>query len=121
MTRKTPKPSDVRDFLPLSAQDFQVLLVLAEGPTHGYAIVQAASVAFPGEPALEIGSLYRIVSRMLADGLIEETAPPEDRPRDGRARRFYRTTRFGVRVARAEASRLRAILGSTLATRLREH
>ena len=43
---------------------------------HGYGIVQAADEAFPDQPPLDVGSLYRIVSRMLHDGLIREVPPP---------------------------------------------
>ena len=98
------------DFLPLSALDFQVLAVLVRGPLHGYAIVQATQERFPDQPVLEIGSLYRIISRMLDDGLIEEVAKPEDVPESGRKRRFYRATELGVAVLRAEADRVRSLL-----------
>jgi len=101
---------DVGDYLPLSALDFQVLAVLARGPLHGYAIVQATQQQFPDQPALEVGSLYRIISRMLDGGLIEEVAKPEGVPESGRKRRFYRATELGVVVLRAEADRVRSLL-----------
>jgi len=108
------------EFLPLSPQDFQVLLVLRNEPRHGYGIVQAAAEQFPTEPALEIGSLYRIVSRMLNQGLIREVSRPRQQPIDGRKRRFYKVTELGLSVARAEAVRLQTLLHSAQATELLE-
>ena len=100
-------------FLPLTVLDFQVLALLAEGPCHGYGVVQAAQARYPDQPALEIGSLYRIIARMLEDGLIEETERPADVAESGRKRRFYRATRLGVSVLRAEAERMRSLLAAT--------
>lgn len=96
----------------MTALDFQVLSLLVEGPCHGYGIVQAAESRYPDQPALEIGSLYRIVARMLDDGLIEEVAKPAGVPESGRKRRFYRATELGTSVLRAEAERLRSLLAA---------
>lgn len=112
--------SEPHQFLPLSPQDFQVLLVLKNEPRHGYGIVQSAGEQFPAEPALEIGSLYRIVSRMLDQGLIREVGRPHQQPIDGRKRRFYKVTELGLAVARAEAARLRTLLHSPQAVELLE-
>jgi PadR family transcriptional regulator len=107
---------EAESYLPLSPQDFEVLVLLVEGPLHGYGIVQAAE-AGGGVTALELGSLYRIIGRMLEDGLIEEVDPPEA-PADGRRRRFYGATVLGHAVARAEARRLRALLSTPRVSRL---
>ena len=37
-----PKPKNPEDFLPLRPVEFEVLLVLAEGDSHGYAIMNEA-------------------------------------------------------------------------------
>ena len=111
-------PNSINDFLPMSPLDFQVLLLLQTEPRHGYGIVQAGDRLFPSEPPLEIGSLYRIVSRMLEGGLIKEVSRPPDSPRDARKRRFYQATKLGMAVARAEAARMRAILESPHAAEL---
>jgi DNA-binding PadR family transcriptional regulator len=50
---------DPRSFLPLSALDFQVLVVLSGRARHGYGIVQATERLFPDQPAVDAGSLYR--------------------------------------------------------------
>jgi PadR family transcriptional regulator, regulatory protein PadR len=99
-------------FLPLTPLDFQVLTLLATRELHGYGIAQAADDAFPGQPPLDIGSLYRIVSRMLNDGLIREVKAPPAAPEDRRVRRYYAATELGRAVVRAEAARMRALLAS---------
>jgi len=112
------KLNKTNDFLPMSPLDFQVLLLLQGEPRHGYGIVQAGEELFPSEPPLEIGSLYRIVSRMLDSGLIGEVNPPPESPNDARRRRFYQATEIGVAVARAEATRMHALLDSPQAAEL---
>ena len=75
----TPKPNGPNNFLPLKPLDFQVLTVLAPRELHGYGIVQAAQEQFPDQPPLELGSLYRIISRMLDQKLIREVKAPTSR------------------------------------------
>ena len=113
-----PKSHRYQHFLPLGPLDFQVLTLLAGGELHGYGIVQAAAESFPDQPALEIGSLYRIISRLLDDQMIREVDPPRSDPGDRRVRRYYTITPLGRQVTRAEAERLRAMLASPAALRL---
>jgi DNA-binding PadR family transcriptional regulator len=101
-----------RRHLPLPTPDFQVLTLLATRPLHGYGLIQASGELFPGQAPLDVGTLYRIISRMLDQRLIREVRPPGDAPEDRRARRFYLATELGRDVARAEAARLRALLAS---------
>lgn len=108
----------VEALLPLAPLDFQVLTLLADRELHGYAIIQAAMDAFPGQPILEIGSLYRIIARMLDQKLIREVNAPAESATDQRVRRFYTTTDLGRAVVRAEATRLRALLASPATLRL---
>jgi DNA-binding PadR family transcriptional regulator len=98
-----------RDFLPLSPADFQLLLVLLTGERHAYGISQAASEQARGRVPLELGSLYRMLSRLRETGLIEEDPVARPSP-SGPARKVYRITALGRDVARAEADRLRAVL-----------
>jgi DNA-binding PadR family transcriptional regulator len=116
----TPRTTEPSRFLPLPPLDFQVLSVLATRELHGYAIVQAAAEALPGQPRLDVGSLYRIISRMLDERLIREVKPPRGGPSDNRVRRFYTATDLGRAVARAEALRLQALLTSAVTLRLLE-
>jgi DNA-binding PadR family transcriptional regulator len=91
---------------PLPPAAFHILLAVAEQDRHGYGIIQEVAARTRGEVRLSAGTLYRSISRMLEQGLIEETRPrpaPED---DDERRRYYRITPFGARVARAETRRL---------------
>lgn len=100
-----PDPSDL---LPLSPQVFQILLALAAGDQHGYAIMQEVAARSGGKLRLSPGTLYGCIKRMLEQGMIVELSDRE-RPRgpeDDERRRYYRLTPFGRKVARAEAARL---------------
>lgn len=114
----TPKSKSPKDFLPLASLDFQILALLAGQALHGYGIVQAAAGSFPEQPALEIGSLYRIISRLLHEGLIREVDAPRTEPDDRRVRRYYTATALGRKVAGTEAERLQTLLASPLMVRL---
>jgi DNA-binding PadR family transcriptional regulator len=101
-----------RSFLPLKPVDLQLLLSLAESERHGYGLVQAIAERTDGLVALEPGNLYRVIKRLLADGLVAETdrrAVPE---LDDERRRYYRITPLGGRVLAAEIARLQALVSS---------
>jgi DNA-binding PadR family transcriptional regulator len=101
------------DHLPLTPAVFHVLLALADGDAHGYAIMKEVEARTGGEVRLGTGTLYGIVKRLLADGLVRESAAAStDR------RRVYRLTPFGRRVALAEAERLRDMVLAAQAKRL---
>ena len=109
MTSATNELRDPAKHLPLSPKDFQVLMVVFDQPLHGYGIVKA-STDESGQAVLDLGSLYRIISRLIKQGLIEDvTAEQADSKRQ---RRYYRATDLGRRVTRAEAARLRELLES---------
>ena len=97
---------------PLSATDFHVLMVLAEGPSYGYGIMKAVDEHSGGAVSPEIGSMYRVLSRLLGEGWVEETPPPKGaRPgARGLPRRYYALTPEGRAVAMAEASRLAEVV-----------
>ncbi len=101
-----------REYLPLKPTDFQVLLVLCEGPLHAYGISKAVEEQLKGRVRLEIGSLYRMMGRLTTIGLVEEVNGPKRHPQGSPAqrRRTYRITKLGRRVARAEAYRLQEVL-----------
>ncbi|HZD05063.1 MAG TPA: PadR family transcriptional regulator, partial [Longimicrobiales bacterium] len=105
-------PSPTEPHLPLSATDFHVLLVLWDGALYGYAIMKAVEEESGGAVVPEIGSLYRVLARLMGEGLVEEAdAPDEPGPHPGRARKYYRLTGQGRSAARAEAARLKDVLG----------
>ena len=90
---------------PLTPAMFNVLLALAEEDLHGYAILKEVAEQTAGEVQLSTGTLYGIIKRLLADGLIRESGLSAKDKEDER-RRLYELTAFGRDVARAEAARL---------------
>jgi len=98
------------DMLPLTPAVFQILLVLAGGERHGYAIMKEVEANTDGRMQLGPGTLYRSIKRMLSDGLIEESAERPDPALDDERRRYYRLTALGRRVAGAEAERLAGLV-----------
>jgi DNA-binding PadR family transcriptional regulator len=93
----------------MSATDFHVLLVLAIEDLYGYAIMKAVEAQSRGAVAPEIGSLYRVLARLMKVGLVVEldVPDPEAEPQRGRPRRYYRITPAGRAALRVEAERLR--------------
>lgn len=111
---------DPRDFLPLKPLDLQLLLALTEEERHGYGLVQAVSDRTDGLITLEPGNLYRVVKRLLDDGLVAESArrePPgaPDGDDQRQRRRYYRITALGQRVLAAELRRLDQLVRSQAA------
>ena len=102
---------DPATLLPLKQATYQILLALDDGELlHGYAIMQAISSMTGGRESILPGTLYAALARMVDEGLVEESAPRQDDASGGPARRYYRRTKFGRAVARAESERLRALL-----------
>jgi DNA-binding PadR family transcriptional regulator len=102
---------DPATLLPLKQATYQILLALDEGELlHGYAIMQAISDMTSGRDTILPGTLYAALARMVDDGLVEESAPREVDSSGGPPRRYYRRTKFGRAVARAESERLRGLL-----------
>ena len=98
--------NDPNDSLPLSPYTFHILMALARGEMHGYAIMVDVEERTDGQIIIGPGTLYSSVKRMLKAGWIEESDDRPDPDLDDERRRYYRLTDFGLRVARAEADRL---------------
>lgn len=105
MPRPVVEP-DPESLLPLPSATFYILMALAAGDRHGYAIIQDVARRTNGRLHLGAGTLYRSLQRMVEQGLIVEVPEPAGVARDDERRRYYRITRFGDAVARAEALRL---------------
>jgi DNA-binding PadR family transcriptional regulator len=98
---------DPDSLLPLTPAMFYVMVALADGQTHGYAMLKEVEQLTSGAVRLSTGTLYGIIKRLLADGLIREAASGAG---DDERRRSYELTAFGRDVARAEAARLEETL-----------
>jgi DNA-binding PadR family transcriptional regulator len=94
------------DFLPLTPAMFHILLALADRERHGYDIMREVDERTAGKVRLGPGTLYGSIKRMLNDGLIDELDERPDPELDDERRRYYRLSKFGYRVAVAEAERL---------------
>ena len=92
--------------LPLTQAVFHILLALADGEKHGYAIMQEVGERTDGTVRMGPGKLYGSIQRMLKDGLIVEVQERGEQAPGEERRRYYALSSFGLRVLRAEARRL---------------
>jgi len=110
--------TQVSEWLPLREPTFFILLGLARGEKHGYAIMKDVDELSRGRVRLSTSTLYEALARLLDRGLIERLDVIEagvgkrqaTQPRPGRPRKFYRLTRMGWRVLEAETDRLQALV-----------
>jgi len=105
-----PPPSP-ESLTPLSAA---ILFALADGASHGYAIIKEIEELTNGEMRPNTGSTYLALHRLLEEGLIVESAVKGEDAR----RRYYRLTDRGREAARAEARRLAQLVRVASAKRL---
>jgi DNA-binding PadR family transcriptional regulator len=96
----------VERFLPLTPAAFSIMLALASGEKHGYAMMQEISDISAGALRIGPGTLYYTLKRLLVAKVIQESGERPDPTLDDERRRYYRLTALGQRVVRAEAARL---------------
>ena len=104
------KSTDPREFLPLHANWFHILLSLVGSEQHGYVILQEVIERTNGAGRLWPATLYGSLKRLISGGLIEES---EERPApelDDARRRYYKLTRLGKRVLELECERLEGMV-----------
>jgi DNA-binding PadR family transcriptional regulator len=110
-----PDEALLNDVLPLTSTVFHVLVALAEGPRHGYAVAQEVEELTEGRIVEELtegrivmgpGTLYGSLSRMQEAGLIVEAENPGEDGVHAERRRYYRMTPLGTAALRAESERL---------------
>lgn len=97
---------------PLSEPAFFILLSLAGGPLHGYAVMKQAEQLSEGRLTLSVSTLYTALNRLQEQGLIERVEPDDDGPRPGLPRKVYRLTRQGLGALDAEALRLNGLVAA---------
>ncbi len=116
----TRSESSVSESYPLRQPTFYILLSLAPGEKHGYAILQDVKEISQDKVRLSTSTLYEALARLLDQGLIEridESGSNEKRSgavqnHPGRPRKSYRLTRRGWRVLEAETSRLQTLVAA---------
>ena len=104
------QPTSAAAFLPLKPRVFMILLVLRDGPAHGYGILQEMEKRSDGTMRMDAGLLYRTIARLGERGLVEPSKPPADRAAADTRRKYYAITRLGRDVVAADALRQTALL-----------
>jgi DNA-binding PadR family transcriptional regulator len=104
------RTNEIEKMLPLPLAAFHMLLELADGERHGYALKRAIALRTDGKLKLGSGALYGSIDKLLLLGLIEESEERPDPHLDDERRRYYRITSLGRRAAEAEARRLRDLV-----------
>jgi DNA-binding PadR family transcriptional regulator len=110
--------NEVEEQLPLPASVMHILVALASGEKHGYAIMRDVLDVSGGAVRMGSGTLYGSIKRMLEQGLIEEADERPDPALDDQRRRYYRLTALGQRVGAAEQARLAALVDAARLRRL---
>ena len=98
---------------PLTPAVFHILLALAGGPLHGYAIMQAVERSTGGEPRMGPGTIYGSLQRMEEAGQVRELPA-----RGGDRRRVFTLLPAGRRALAQEAERLARLAALVRARRL---
>lgn len=86
-----------KKYIPMTETIYYTLLALIQ-PRHGYAVIQYVNVLSGGRITLGTGTLYTMVGRLTADGVIV-TLP-------GREKKTYQITQEGMALLTEETERL---------------
>ena len=105
---KSDSATDPVHHTPLHPLEFQILLCLAEGPAHAYAVVCAIEKRQPSGKRILPTNMYRRIWRLESKGLVEEVSG--GKLDQAHRRKHLAITPLGRRVAVAEASRLQNLL-----------
>lgn len=92
--------------LPLAPAVYLILLSLLDGDAHGYRIRTSVIERSEGTVSLDPGSLYRLIARLVSDGLVIEAPTRPKADSDDERRRYYRITALGKRTLEAETRRM---------------
>lgn len=109
------RPRSVDRLLPLKPKVLHILLALADGPRHGYSIMQEIAARTDGQVRVWPAAMYGSLRELEDLDLIAEsdTRPNEDDER----RRYFALTPLGKRVLNGEVRRLEAIVAHARASR----
>lgn len=111
--------TDIQACLPLTEATFFILLSLAPGPKHGYAIMKAVNQMSNGRITFSTGTLYGAIKRLLDQGWIIRNEEGEEGREDNtharsdespRSRKEYELTGLGRKVYNAEVSRMQELV-----------
>jgi DNA-binding PadR family transcriptional regulator len=112
------RDADAVRFLPLTPATFYVLISLADGEKHGYAVIRDVHTRTEGRVTLNVGTLYAALRRLEREGLIAESDERPDPALDDERRRYYAISPLGRAVITAEARRMESAVDMARAARL---
>ncbi len=100
---------------PMKPAAFLLLVSLAAGDRHGYALRKEVAERSDGGVRLGPASLYRQISSLLESGFIEESGRRPARELDDERRRYYRLTTLGRQALKTETHRLETLAAAARA------
>ena len=104
--------TEIQSNLPLTETTLYILLSLAPGPRHGYAIMKDVRALSHNRVELSTGTLYSALKRLLDQGWIQRAEDPDPiAANDGRNRKAYVLTDLGSSILKAEVDRLQSLVG----------
>jgi DNA-binding PadR family transcriptional regulator len=104
------KPRGVDPLLPLKPKVLHILLAVADGPRHGYSIMQEVLERTDGQVRLWPAALYGLLRELEKLDLIVESDQRPAADEDDERRRYFALTPQGKRVLDADVRRLEAIV-----------
>jgi DNA-binding PadR family transcriptional regulator len=90
---------------------FHILLALADGDCHGYAVMQAVREQSGGRVPIQTGSFYRHLTALIDDGLVTEAPAPKG-TEDPRRGTHYRLTAAGRQALEREREYLQDVVAA---------
>ena len=109
------RPRSVDHLLPLKPKVLHILLALADGPRHGYSIMQDVAARTDGQVRVWPAAMYGTLRELEERDLIAELE--KRRNGDDERRRYFELTPLGKRVLNSEIRRLEAIVDQARASR----
>ncbi len=104
--------TDIQSYLPLTETTLFIMLSLAPGPRHGYAIMKDVRALSHNRVELSTGTLYSALKRLLDQNWIRRIEDPDPIAADGgRVRKVYALTDLGKNILQAEVDRLQSLVG----------
>jgi DNA-binding PadR family transcriptional regulator len=101
---------DIAELQPVTPLTLHIMVALAQGPLHGYAVIKAVARSSEGTIAPGAGTFYSAINRMDKQGLIAELATEEEHASPGKPKRTFELTDRGRRLLRAETARLQRLV-----------
>lgn len=103
-------PRSLAPLLPLKPKVLHILLAVADGPRHGYSIMQEVLDRTGGHVRLWPAAMYGLLRELERRELIVESDKRPSADQDDERRRYFALTPQGKRVLDAEVRRLEAIV-----------